>query len=64
MDKRIFLTYTKTGADRIRHTYHAWFENEETLQGFIKKQKKETADFEIDLSIEILDYRPLLLDVT
>lgn len=60
MDKRIFLIYTKLGADRLRHTYHAWFETEEQLKSFVEKQQKEASDFEVDLSIEILDYRPLL----
>lgn len=61
MDKRIFLIYTKLGKDCLRHAYHAWFEDEAQLKGFVKKQQKEDSDFEVDLSIEILDYRPLLV---
>lgn len=64
MDKRIFLIYTKLGTDRLRHSYHAWFEDEGQLQGFIEKQKGEAPGFEIDLSIEILNYRPLLAPAT
>lgn len=64
MDKRIFLIYTKLGTDRLRHAYHAWFEDEDQLQGFIERQKGEALGFEIDLSIEILNYRPLITPAT
>ena len=64
MDKRIFLIYTKLGTDRLRHAYHAWFEDEDQLPGFIERQKGEALGFEIDLSIEILNYRPLITPAT
>lgn len=53
MDKYFLLTYTKKGMDGFVHSYHAWFETEEAMCAFVRKQP----NLEIDVALEILSCR-------
>ena len=59
LDKRFLLTYTAKGEDEFAHFYHAWFKSEGELKAFIQEEEKKGREPEIDLAIEILDYRSL-----
>ena len=61
MDKLFLLTYTSTGYDGFRHSYHSWFETEDALKAFVRDEEEKGKDIEVDLSIEILNFRPVTL---
>lgn len=57
LDKLFLLTYTYVGYDGFRHSGHAWFSAEKEMQDFVKRNENTEAEMEIDLAIEILEYR-------
>lgn len=61
MDKLFLLTYTCTGCDGFRHSFHSWFETEAEMKAFVKESKENGRDIEVDLSIEILSHRKVEL---
>lgn len=61
MDKFFLLTYTCIGYDGLRHMGHAWFENEEDMKDFVKSSEQEGKEIEVDLAIEILSHREIIL---
>lgn len=62
MDKFFLLTYTCIDYDGLRRLHHAWFATEEDMKSFIKEYKEKDAAFEMDLAIEILSHREILLN--
>lgn len=62
MDKFFLLTYTCIDYDGFRHSHHAWFESEMSMQQFIREYKEKDVEFETDLAIEILSHREIQLD--
>ncbi len=61
LDKMFLLTYTAEGQDGFRHACHAWLRTEEELKAFVQEEKENGSKPEVDLAIEILEYRPILL---
>lgn len=61
MDKRFLLVYTSLGHDGFRHSFHAWFETEAGLRTHVEEEQNEGRKPEVDLAIEILDYRSIVL---
>ncbi len=61
IDKFFLLTYTCIGYDGFRHSCHAWFATEEKLRSFVEDCRAKKNGIEIDLSIEILSHREILL---
>lgn len=61
MDKFFLLTYTANGYDGMRHSYHSWFENEDAMKEFVENERKAGKDIEVDLAVEILSHREILI---
>lgn len=61
LDKMFLLTYTAEGDDGFSHSHHAWFKTEAELKSFVETEKAEEKNVEVDLAIEILEYRPVSL---
>ena len=61
MDKFFLLTYTDNGYDGLRHSYHSWFENEDEMKEFVARARKAGRDIEVDLAVEILSHREILI---
>lgn len=61
LDKRFLLTYTATGPDGFRHSYHAWFGTEDELMVFVQEERAGGRELETDLAVEILEYRAVSL---
>lgn len=61
MDKFFLVTYTCTGYDGFRHSCHSWFETEEEMRAFVRAARARGNDMEVELSIEIVTYRKIVL---
>ncbi len=61
LDKMFLLTYTAEGGDGFSHSCHAWFRTEDELRAFVQGEKDRGVNPEVDLALEILDYRPIEL---
>lgn len=59
LDKMFLVTYTAKGDDGFSHFYHAWFETEGELRAFTQGENAQKRSVEVDLAIEILEYRSI-----
>lgn len=61
MENNFLLTFDCTEDNRITSKY-AWFESEEELRDFVKKNKEHDKDFCVNEAIEIKDDRQIIVE--
>lgn len=61
MDKFFLLIYTWIGYDGLRHSCHSWFGTEQEMREFSESSEAKQKEIEVELAIEILSHREILL---